>query len=84
MSGGLRRTAADTTYHINRCSKCGRLVTKTEILDRLDGKKSLPMCPCGSNSFRPSEPKWWEYFLPRVLGLAFGVLTGKVKEGIPT
>lgn len=84
MSGGLRRTAADTTYHINRCNKCGRLITKTEIVDRLEGRKPLPVCPCGSNAIRPSNPKWWEYALPRVIVLGYGVLRGTIKEGIAT
>jgi NAD-dependent SIR2 family protein deacetylase len=80
----LRLSASDTTYHINRCSKCGRLLTKLEITARIDGRKPLPICPCGSNSFRPSMCKAWEYFLPRVIWLAVGVLRGTVKEGVAT
>lgn len=81
---GLKLTAADTTFHINRCTKCGRLITKTEVLDRLEGRKPLPTCPCGSNSIRPSEPLWWEYALPRVMILAYKVWRGTVKAGVPT
>ena len=79
---GLKKTASDTTFHINRCSKCGRLVTKIEILDRLEGKRPLPVCPCGSNSIRPSNPKWWEYGLPRVIRLALEILMGRIKPGV--
>jgi NAD-dependent SIR2 family protein deacetylase len=79
---GLKLTASDTTFHVNRCTKCSRVVTKLEILDRLEGRKALPICPCGSNSIRPSNPLWWEYFLPRMIRLAFGVLTGTVKPGV--
>jgi NAD-dependent SIR2 family protein deacetylase len=80
---GLKLTASDTTFHVNRCVKCGSVVTKIDVLDRLDGRKPLPICPCGSNSIRPSNPLWWEYFLPRMIRLAYGVLTGSVKPGVP-
>lgn len=82
MEGGLKLTASDTTFHINRCATCNRLITKLEVVDRLEGRKPLPLCPCGASRIRPSEPKLWEYFLPRVMHLAFLVLTGKVKPGV--
>jgi hypothetical protein len=82
LSGGLKLTASDTTFHINRCNTCGRLITKVEVVDRLEGRKPLPLCPCGSSRIRPSEPKVWEYFLPRVVYLALLVLTGRIKPGV--
>jgi hypothetical protein len=53
----------DMIFYTNRC-KCGRALTKVEILERMQGPKGL--CPCGSNEFHSTNFKWWEQlFLAR-------------------
>lgn len=85
IRGGLEMTTEGGIYHISRCESCGRLLTKLEIVGRLDaahgGAAWTGLCPCGSSRFRPSNPKWWEYFLPRVIKLAFAVWRGQVEPG---
>jgi len=83
--GGMELTTEGGIYHISRCEACGRLLTKLEIVERLDaahtGGKWEGLCPCGASRFRPSNPKWWEYLLPRVMWLAFEVWRGNVEPG---
>lgn len=82
---GMKLSTEGGIYHINRCELCGRLLTKLEIVERLDSAHSggewAGLCPCGASRFRPSNPKWWEYFLPRVIRLAFAVWRGNVEPG---
>lgn len=50
---------SDGLFLTNRCSKCGRALTKLEILERVHDAR-LSICPCGSNKFHSSNFKWWE------------------------
>lgn len=72
-------------FHINRCRSCGRLLTKLEIVGKMRSAERSGeyhgVCPCGSGSFAPSNPKTWEYFLPRVIRLAFAIWRGQVAPG---
>lgn len=83
--GGLERTTEGGVYHISRCRACGRVLTKLEIIKRMrdaeNGGEWSGACPCGSGSFTPSNPKWWELFLPRVIRLMFAVMRGQVAPG---
>ena len=83
--GGLERTSEGGVFHINRCRSCGRLLTKLEIVKRMrdaeSGGEWAGACPCGSGSFAPSNAKWWEYFLPRVVVRVFAVMRCRVAPG---
>jgi hypothetical protein len=52
------------TFDFYRCGKCNGLITKPEMSDALD--RSGKPCRCGALKFSPTNPLWWEYFLPRV------------------
>jgi hypothetical protein len=64
-------------YLVMRCYRCGRLITKLEILRVWDkaeksGGVHPSLCPCGSRHVSPTNPKLWEeLFLPRVWKLGF-------------
>jgi len=83
--GGMELSTEGGIYHISRCESCGRLLTKIEIVERLAaahaGGAWTGLCPCGASRFRPSNPKWWEYLLPRMIRLAFEVWRGNVEAG---
>lgn len=59
----------DGIFYTNRCGNskkpgCGRALTKLEILDSMGiNPKRHSVCPCGSNSFRGANFKWWEEWL---------------------
>jgi len=60
-------------YLAYRCHRCGRILTKLEILDRWhEAEKDVSVtksavCPCGARHLSPSNVKLWEeLFLPRV------------------
>lgn len=48
----------DGVFLTNRCSDCGRAMTKLEIIERMQSPS--PLCPCGSNKFKSSNFKLWE------------------------
>lgn len=83
--GGLERTTEGGVYHVSRCRSCGRLLTKLEIIKRMRdagaGGEWEGACTCGSSKFTPSNPKWWEFFLPRVVRLCVAVWRGQVAPG---
>lgn len=84
--GGLKRTTEDGIYHMNRCASCGRLLTKLEIMDRIDrghaGEKWTGLCPCGASRFRPSYPRGFEWLAPRVLRMAWAVMRREIAPGV--
>ena len=61
-------------YLLYRCYKCGRAITRLDIMDiwstaPRDPKpgESVPLCSCGSSHISPGNAKWWEeVFLPRI------------------
>lgn len=65
-------------YDFMRCHICGRLITKPECVEAMnpDGKTPGVFCPCGSNKVRPTNPRFHEYFLPRVIRFALLRLRG--------
>jgi len=60
------------TYLAYRCEKCGRLLTKLEMIEgweraERDGISLKGVCSCGSGRVSPTNPKLWEEIcLPRV------------------
>ena len=68
---------SDGIFLTNRCSACGRALTKLEVLDALANDHRL--CPCGSDRMRSSNFKWWEaLLLPRSWKLFWAWKTGRV------
>ena len=56
-------------FDFYRCCKCNGLITKTEMSEALaNGGKP---CICGARKFSPTNPRLWEYFLPKVWSFAF-------------
>jgi len=57
----------------NRCGNartpgCNRALTKLEILGAFGvSPRRKSVCPCGCNSWRSSNFKWWEELTPRSL-----------------
>lgn len=45
----------------NRCKGCGRAITKLEVIHAFEHEHNV--CPCGSNSFKSTNFKWWEALL---------------------
>jgi len=49
-----------------RCHRCGRLLTKLQILDKWHEaekdvtKTNMGLCACGSRHINPSNPTLWE------------------------
>lgn len=72
----MTKTKPDGIYPVNHCRGCGRLLTKLEILDVFAGKRPIPLCPCGKNSFSPANLRWYEWSYPRVWKLAVAQLRG--------
>ena len=83
-SGGLERTTEGGIFHISRCKACGRLLTKLEILRRLEEGHSghwKGACPCGQSRFAASYPRGLEWALPRVWRMGWAVYRGEVQPG---
>lgn len=57
------------TFDFYRCGKCNGLVTKPQIARAL--AQTGEACSCGALKFSPTNPLWWEYFLPRVWSFAW-------------
>lgn len=56
-------------YDFMRCEKCGRVVTKPEVLRAIgDGTAAGTgkPCPCGGMKLTPIDLPWWGWLLPRV------------------
>lgn len=56
------------TYDFMKCQKCGRLITKPEIDEKL---ASGNICPCGSLKYSPVNILWWQWVFPRVWKFAY-------------
>lgn len=72
-AGRMPENSDRNEFDFYRCGKCGRLATLPEM------RAGLPkgsICPCGSLKYSPCNPRWWQYFLPRVLTFAFQRLRG--------
>lgn len=70
----------DAIYLTNRCRACGRFITKLEILQKFKDQQE-GLCPCGSRSIKPANPKWWEeFFTLRSWKLYFAMRRGEVKQ----
>ena len=68
----------DNLFYTNRCSVCGRCLTKLEILESFK-PDSKPACPCGSSKFRSTNFKWWEeLLLYRSWVMYFAIRRGEV------
>ncbi len=61
------------SFDFYQCKKCGRLITHIESLRNIPKGK---ICPCGSLKFGPIDPKWFQYFLPRVMWFAVQRMRG--------
>jgi len=59
------------SYDFYRCVRCTRVVTQPQMQRGLSATKALRICPCGGLKFQPTNPRWHEYFLPRVLAFAW-------------
>ena len=68
----------DGLHWLYRCTSCGRLITKLEILEaRTDMKSNL--CSCGGKTIRPTRSKWWEeVFYPRCWKLIFAIYMKRI------
>lgn len=60
---------SQSLFDFYRCGKCNGLVTKPEMIRCLD--ETGRACRCGALKFFPTNPQWWEFFLPRVWKFAF-------------
>ena len=58
-------------YDFMKCEKCGRIVTKPEVLVAIGPGGNGQACPCGSMKFLPMNLPWWGWFLPRVWKFAY-------------
>jgi hypothetical protein len=65
-------------YDFLTCAKCGRLVTKLEVLAAVGPGGTGQACPCGALKYSPTNLPWWGWFLPRVLVFAVKRLRGLV------
>jgi hypothetical protein len=65
-------------FDFYRCYKCHRLITRVdEILFFTPNSKTAgEVCKCGSKKYTPTNPKWWEYFLPRTIRFAYYRIRG--------
>jgi hypothetical protein len=62
-------------FDFYRCDECGRLITRPQ---ELVGLATGRLCPCGRRKYHPTNPKFWEYLLPRVIIFAILRIQGKV------
>ena len=86
MSETVRRTQremgrqgiTDRLHWVYRCTSCGRLITKLEVLDQRSSG-SADLCPCGSRSVRPTNARWWEeLLLPRCWKLIYAIYAHRI------
>jgi hypothetical protein len=65
-------------FDFYRCYKCGKLITRIdEIRAFTAGHKATgKICSCGSPKYQPSNPKWFEYLLPKVWKFALYRIRG--------
>lgn len=69
-------------HPLYRCSSCGRILTRHEIVGKWQkleesGTFDASICVCGSRKVNPTNPKLWEeLFLPRVWKEAWLLRTG--------
>jgi DNA-directed RNA polymerase subunit RPC12/RpoP len=65
-------------YDFYRCYKCGALITRIDeiLFFTAKSKTAGSPCPCGSKKYSPTNPKWWEYFTPKVARFAYYRLKG--------
>ena len=75
----------DGIFYTNRCGTgkypgCNRAVTKLDILEAMGvSPKRHSVCPCGCNSWRSSNFKWWEeLFLFRSWRLWWAIKQGRL------
>ena len=70
--GGMSGAALSQVcqFDFMRCEKCGRLVTKPEIVRALENGTGQP-CPCGGMKLQPMNLPWWGWLLPRVWAFAW-------------
>lgn len=63
---------AEPIYDFYRCLACNRLMTKLEEFELFDPLSARfgTVCPCGYRRYSPTNPRWYEYFYPRVMKFA--------------
>jgi hypothetical protein len=69
----MKMGLGEDDFDFYRCYKCGRLITRFEEMLSFTKKSKNPgaICPCGSPKYSAANPKWYEYFLPRVMYFAW-------------
>lgn len=69
---------AEPIYDFYRCIACHQLITKLEEFDIFDPLSTRfgSVCPCGYRRYSPTNPKWYEYFYPRVIKFAIVRILG--------
>lgn len=65
-------------YDFYRCHKCNRLITRIEEIRAFtSGTDNYGhICPCGSEKYLPTNLKWYEWLIPRVLQFAYFRIRG--------
>lgn len=73
----------DRLYWCYRCRACTRLITKLEVISAQSmGRANL--CPCGSKTVSPTNPKWWEeLLLPRCWKLIYAIYMKRIAPAPP-
>ncbi len=63
----------DSDADFYRCYKCQRLITRLEEIRAFSKRSKHPgsICQCGSPKYSPANPRWFEFFYPRVLLFAW-------------
>lgn len=64
----------DGLYYFNRCRRCNTLITKLQLIHGFQTEGV--MCACGSGMFGPTNPLWYEWFLPRVMRMSLWQIMG--------
>jgi hypothetical protein len=75
----LKLGLGESDFDFYRCYKCGRLITRIDEMVAFSKKSKTKgnICHCGSPKYSPANPKWNEYFLPRVIFFALMRITGQ-------
>lgn len=71
LTGRTDPVLGQCAYDFYRCQRCQRLVTAPQLARALQRTDKLEICPCGGLKISPTNPLWWELFLPRVLSFAW-------------
>lgn len=73
-----QRNQTDRLFYCYRCYDCGRLITKLEILEGREARRSN-ICPCGSRKMKPTNALISEeLFLPRCWKLIIAIRFSRI------